>query len=195
MQLRFQLQGRSSVTKGKQGRVKETEGVLNGAVYSHCHGFFSPGGDSNDMSAEVVKNSWEKRAKESVVISKGEGSDFVAKVVDLAARELITSASLGQGLTVPRLPAMVVTQVQLDRAKVSTKSAVLMNLESRDIRRELGMEIIEEHTVMEYSKVSKKCEKCGHGEATYYTRQMRSADKGQTTLCTCTGYGHPSQEN
>ncbi|KAG4908960.1 hypothetical protein JHK87_055076 [Glycine soja] len=79
--------------------------------------------------------------------------------MDLATRELITSASLGQ-----------VTQVQLDRAKVSTKSAVLMNLESRDIRRELGMEIIEEHTVMEYSKVNKKCEKCGHGEATYYTR-------------------------
>ncbi|RZB99554.1 Mitochondrial-processing peptidase subunit alpha [Glycine soja] len=72
------------------------------------------------MLAEVVKNSWKKRAKESVVISKGEGSDFVAKAVDLAARELITSASLGQ-----------VTQVQLDRAKVSTKSAVLMNLESR----------------------------------------------------------------
>ncbi|KAG4974783.1 hypothetical protein JHK87_031604 [Glycine soja] len=71
---------------------------------------------------------------------------------------------------------MVVTQVQLDCAKVSTKSAVLMNLESRDIRRELGMEIIEEHTVMEYSK-------------------MRSADKGQTTFYTCTGYGHPSQEN
>ncbi|XP_028247304.1 mitochondrial-processing peptidase subunit alpha-like [Glycine soja] len=136
------------------------------------------------MLAEVVKNSWKKRAKESVVISKGEGSDFVAKAVDLAARELITSASLGQ-----------VTQVQLDRAKVSTKSAVLMNLESRDIRRELGMEIIEEHMVMEYSKVSKKCEKCGHGEATYYTRLMRSADKGQTTFYTCIGYGHPSQEN
>ncbi|KAG4379208.1 hypothetical protein AAZX31_17G189100 [Glycine max] len=136
------------------------------------------------MSAEVVKNSWKKIAKESVVISKGEGSDFVAKAVDLAARELITSASLGQ-----------VTQVQLDRAKVSTKSAVLMNLESIDIRRELGMEIIEEHTVMEYSKVSKKCEKCGHGEATYYTIQMRSADKGQTTFYTCTSYGHPSQEN
>ncbi|KAH1189653.1 DNA-directed RNA polymerase I subunit RPA12 [Glycine max] len=104
--------------------------------------------------------------------------------MDLAARELITSASLGQ-----------LTQVQLDRAKVSTKSAVLMNLESRDIRRELEMEIIEEHTVMEYSKVSKKCEKCGHGEATYYTRQMRSTDKGQTTFYACTGCGHPSQEN
>ncbi|KAL3005799.1 hypothetical protein AAZX31_08G240200 [Glycine max] len=65
----------------------------------------------------------------------------------------------------------------------------------QDTRRELGMEIIEEHTVMEYSKVSKKCEKCGHGEATYYTRQMRSADKGQTTFYTCTGCGHQSQEN
>ncbi|KAL3016225.1 hypothetical protein AAZX31_06G201100 [Glycine max] len=41
-----------------------------------------------------------------------------------------------------------------------------------DIKRELGMEIIEEHTMMEYSKVSKKCEKCGHGEAIYYTRQV-----------------------
>ncbi|KHN23994.1 DNA-directed RNA polymerase I subunit RPA12 [Glycine soja] len=88
------------------------------------------------MSTEVVKNSWKKRAKESVMISKGE-----------------------------------------------------------DIRRELGMEIIEEHTVMEYSKVNKKCEKCGHGEAIYYTRHMRSVDKGKTTFYTCTGYGHPSQEN
>ncbi|KAG5028422.1 hypothetical protein JHK87_011936 [Glycine soja] len=94
-----------------------------------------------------------------------------------------------------RLPAMIVTQVQLDHAKVSTKSAVLMNLESRDIRRELGMEIIEEHTVMEYSKVNNKCEKCGHVEATYYTRQMKSVDKGQATFYTCTGCGHQSQEN
>ncbi|KHN14041.1 DNA-directed RNA polymerase I subunit RPA12 [Glycine soja] len=98
-----------------------------------------------------------------------------------------------------RLPAMVVTQVQLDRAKVSTKSAKkmieLLAIVPYVIERELGMEIIEEHTVMEYSKVNKKCEKCGHGEATYYTRQMRSADKGQTTFYTCTGCGHQSQEN
>ncbi|KAH1188850.1 Mitochondrial-processing peptidase subunit alpha [Glycine max] len=153
MQLRFQLQGRNSVTKGKQGRVKETEGVLNGVVYSHCHGFFS------------VQKILRKKPRFFVQQEEARGSDFVAKAMDLAARELITSASLGQ-----------VTQVQLDRAKVSTKSAVLMNLESRDIRRELGMEIIEEHTVMEYSK-------------------MRSADKEQTTFYTCTGCGHQSQEN
>ncbi|KAG5017381.1 hypothetical protein JHK85_023517 [Glycine max] len=144
------------------------------------------------MLAEVVKNSWKKRAKESVVISKGEC--ITRTRFDLRCfLSLAVNPDMCQ--IEYRLPAMVVTQVQLDRAKVSTKSAVLMNLESRDIRRELGMEIIEEHMVMEYSKVNKKCEKCGHGEATYYTRLMRSADKGQTTFYTCIGYGHPSQEN
>ncbi|KAG5012675.1 hypothetical protein JHK86_024936 [Glycine max] len=36
-----------------------------------------------------------------------------------------------RSLLITMFPAMAVTQVQLDRAKVSTKSAVLMNLESR----------------------------------------------------------------
>jgi len=72
----------------------------------------------------------------------------VENAVDLAARELIALASPGQGLIcLPcflspfvnpdicqikyGLPTMAVSQVQLDRAKESTKSAVLMNLESR----------------------------------------------------------------
>ncbi|KAG4978908.1 hypothetical protein JHK86_038382 [Glycine max] len=60
------------------------------------------------------------------------GSDFVAKAVDLAARELIAIASPGQ-----------VTQVQLDLAKLSTKSAVLMNLESRMIASEdIGRQVL-----------------------------------------------------
>ncbi|QCE09013.1 mitochondrial-processing peptidase subunit alpha-like [Vigna unguiculata] len=59
-------------------------------------------------------------------------SDFVEKAVDLAARELIALASQGQ-----------VSQVQLDRAKESTKSAVLMNLESRMIASEdIGRQIL-----------------------------------------------------
>jgi len=68
--------------------------------------------------------------------------------VDIAAKELIAIASPGQGFASLlflkyfsknfhlckiklELLAMTVTQVQLDRAKKSTKSAVLMNLESR----------------------------------------------------------------
>ncbi|OAY53095.1 mitochondrial-processing peptidase subunit alpha [Manihot esculenta] len=49
-------------------------------------------------------------------------SDFVAKAVDVAVGELIAIAQPGQ-----------VTKLQLDRAKESTRSAVLMNLESRMI--------------------------------------------------------------
>ncbi|KAJ7959374.1 DNA-directed RNA polymerase subunit, partial [Quillaja saponaria] len=65
---------------------------------------------------------------------------------------------------------------------------------AEDIRRELGIVIIEEQKV-QLSKVNKKCEKCGHDEANYYTRQMRSADEGQTTFYTCTRCSHQFQEN
>ena len=79
-----------------------------------------------------------------------QGSDFVAQAVDIAASELISIATPGQGLkifvfiifyflffiislfnTPCSLLVVSVSQVQLNRAKESTKSAVLMNLESR----------------------------------------------------------------
>ncbi|KAF8388889.1 hypothetical protein HHK36_025570 [Tetracentron sinense] len=60
------------------------------------------------------------------------GSEFVSKAVDIAARELLAVATPGQ-----------VDQVQLDRAKESTKSAVLMNLESRMVASEdIGRQIL-----------------------------------------------------
>ncbi|KAJ8638620.1 hypothetical protein MRB53_012887 [Persea americana] len=60
------------------------------------------------------------------------GSEFVSKAVDLAARELIAVATPGE-----------VDQKQLDRAKESTKSAVLMNLESRTVVAEdIGRQIL-----------------------------------------------------
>uniref|UniRef100_A0A1D1ZBE4 Mitochondrial-processing peptidase subunit alpha n=1 Tax=Anthurium amnicola TaxID=1678845 RepID=A0A1D1ZBE4_9ARAE len=60
------------------------------------------------------------------------GSDFVSKAVDLAARELLAVASPGQ-----------VSQLELDRAKQSTKSAVLMNLESRMVAAEdIGRQVL-----------------------------------------------------
>ncbi|XP_054798840.1 uncharacterized protein LOC129303505 [Prosopis cineraria] len=67
-------------------------------------------------------------------------------------------------------------------------------ISAEDIRKELGIIIMEEQKV-QLSKVNKKCEKCGHGEANFYTRQMRSADEGQTTFYTCTRCGHQFQEN
>ncbi|KAH0453663.1 hypothetical protein IEQ34_017987 [Dendrobium chrysotoxum] len=60
------------------------------------------------------------------------GSDFVAKAVDVAAAELQAIATPGQ-----------VTQVELDRAKNATRSAILMNLESRAIVAEdIGRQIL-----------------------------------------------------
>ncbi|OQU78332.1 hypothetical protein SORBI_3009G204601 [Sorghum bicolor] len=58
--------------------------------------------------------------------------DFSSKAVDLAAGELLEIATPGK-----------VTQEQLDRAKEATKSAVLMNLESRSIASEdIGRQVL-----------------------------------------------------
>eukprot|EP01018_Ginkgo_biloba_P001605 Gb_01400 [translate_table: standard] len=60
------------------------------------------------------------------------GSDFVTQAVELATRELLAVATPGQ-----------VTEVELNRAKNSTKSAVLMNLESRMVVTEdIGRQIL-----------------------------------------------------
>ncbi|KAK9142004.1 hypothetical protein Syun_011404 [Stephania yunnanensis] len=59
-------------------------------------------------------------------------SGFVSKAVDLAAREFLEIATPGK-----------VKQVELDRAKESTKSAVLMNLESRMVASEdIGRQVL-----------------------------------------------------
>lgn len=60
------------------------------------------------------------------------GSDFVSKAIDIAANELLAVATSGQ-----------VDQVQLDRAKQATKSAILMNLESRMVVSEdIGRQVL-----------------------------------------------------
>lgn len=60
------------------------------------------------------------------------GPEFINKAVDLAVRELTSIATAGQ-----------VDQVQLDRAIMATKSAVLMNLESRTVAAEdIGRQIL-----------------------------------------------------
>ncbi|CAL0330898.1 unnamed protein product [Lupinus luteus] len=60
------------------------------------------------------------------------GSDFVSKAIDIAANELLAVATSGK-----------VDQVQLDRAKSATKSAILMNLESRMVVSEdIGRQVL-----------------------------------------------------
>ncbi|PIN14334.1 Mitochondrial processing peptidase, alpha subunit [Handroanthus impetiginosus] len=60
------------------------------------------------------------------------GSDFAPHAIDIAVRELIAVATPGE-----------VDQVQLDRAKQSTRSAILMNLESRMVASEdIGKQIL-----------------------------------------------------
>nr|KYP54122.1 hypothetical protein KK1_000296 [Cajanus cajan] len=87
--------------------------------------------------------------------------DFVPKAVEIAAKELLSIASPGQ-----------VSQVQLDRAKKTTKSAVLMNLESRmiaseDIGRQIltygerkpveqFLKVVDEITLDDITKISQK---------------------------------------
>ncbi|GAB2292443.1 hypothetical protein Dimus_026683 [Dionaea muscipula] len=88
-------------------------------------------------------------------------SDFVSKAIDIAARELIAIATPGE-----------VNQVQLERAKASTKSAILMNLESRMVASEdLGrllltygerkpvehfLKVVEEVTVKDITSMGEK---------------------------------------
>ncbi|KAH6779048.1 Insulinase family protein [Perilla frutescens var. hirtella] len=60
------------------------------------------------------------------------GSDFAPQAIDIAVKELISVASPGE-----------VNDLQLNRAKQSTKSAILMNLESRMVASEdIGKQIL-----------------------------------------------------
>ncbi|TQE07570.1 hypothetical protein C1H46_006890 [Malus baccata] len=66
---------------------------------------------------------------------------------------------------------------------------------AEDIRRDLGISIIPEEKVQLQKTDAKTCEKCGHNEHTYYSRQMRSADEGATTFYVCTNCQHQFTEN
>ncbi|PQQ01066.1 DNA-directed RNA polymerase I subunit RPA12 [Prunus yedoensis var. nudiflora] len=66
---------------------------------------------------------------------------------------------------------------------------------AEDVRRELGISIIREEKVQLQKTDAKTCEKCGHNEHTYYSRQMRSADEGATTFYVCTNCQHQFTEN
>ncbi|URE45808.1 mitochondrial-processing peptidase subunit [Musa troglodytarum] len=84
-------------------------------------GSFSAGGPGKGMHSRLFFD-----------VTLDQGPEFVSKAVELAVREMLAVATPGQ-----------VDQLQLDRAKDSTKSAVLMNLESRMVASEdIGRQIL-----------------------------------------------------
>ncbi|KAF6136189.1 hypothetical protein GIB67_001598 [Kingdonia uniflora] len=71
-----------------------------------------------------------------------------------------------------------------------------------DIRRELGIEPfvqlagnVNEKVEVHRKLVKETCTKCGHDEQYYVTRQLRSADEGQTVFYECPNCGHSYSEN
>ncbi|KAL1353031.1 hypothetical protein HN51_016976 [Arachis hypogaea] len=113
-------------------------------------------------------------------------------------RDFLFCQLCGTMLTIPFRASDKYAHCPLCKAKRNLKhirgKEISYKISAEDIRRELGINIIEEQKV-QLSKVNKKCDKCGHDEATFYTRQMRSADEGQTTFYTCLGCGFQFQEN
>ncbi|MCL7034294.1 hypothetical protein MKW94_002733 [Papaver nudicaule] len=72
----------------------------------------------------------------------------------------------------------------------------------RDIRRELRIEpfvkvdgISTDEGQVERTTVNQTCPKCGNPQLEYYTKQLRSADEGQTVFYECAKCGHKYNEN
>uniref|UniRef100_I1PEY5 DNA-directed RNA polymerase subunit n=1 Tax=Oryza glaberrima TaxID=4538 RepID=I1PEY5_ORYGL len=73
----------------------------------------------------------------------------------------------------------------------------------QDIRRELKLDpyvilettLKEEDVIVERATVNKECEKCKNPELQYYTKQLRSADEGQTVFYKCAKCRHEFNEN
>jgi DNA-directed RNA polymerase I subunit RPA12 len=53
----------------------------------------------------------------------------------------------------------------------------------------------EEDVIVERATVNKECEKCKNPELQYYTKQLRSADEGQTVFYKCANCRHEFNEN
>ncbi|KAL5572517.1 hypothetical protein UlMin_022114 [Ulmus minor] len=110
-------------------------------------GSFSPGGPGKGMHSRLYKRVLNEQPNfQSIsafnniynntgifgIQAASTGYDFVARAVDIVANELVSIAKPG-----------AVDQAELDRAKKSTKSAILMNLESRMIASEdIGRQVL-----------------------------------------------------
>ncbi|CAI0375385.1 unnamed protein product [Linum tenue] len=66
---------------------------------------------------------------------------------------------------------------------------------AEDIRRDLGISHFEGKMEVKDMEINKKCEKCSNTKLKFSTRQMRSADEGQTTFFHCPVCSYTFTEN
>ncbi|XP_026656584.2 DNA-directed RNA polymerase I subunit RPA12-like isoform X2 [Phoenix dactylifera] len=68
---------------------------------------------------------------------------------------------------------------------------------AEDIRRELKIEpfVVLETTPVDEAVVNESCPQCHHPQLEYYTRQLRSADEGQTVFYECPECRHKFSVN
>ncbi|WCJ33269.1 DNA-directed RNA polymerase I subunit RPA12 [Euphorbia peplus] len=79
-------------------------------------------------------------------------------------------------------------------AEVSSRE-ISYRVTAEDIKKDLGISNFEGKTEVKDMEISKKCEKCSNTKLKFSTRQMRSADEGQTTFYHCTKCLHTFSEN
>ncbi|CAN1227131.1 DNA-directed RNA polymerase I subunit RPA12 [Linum grandiflorum] len=65
----------------------------------------------------------------------------------------------------------------------------------QDIRKDLGISHFEGKMEVKDMEINKQCEKCSNTKLKFSTRQMRSADEGQTTFYHCSVCSHTFTEN
>ncbi|CAN0927240.1 DNA-directed RNA polymerase I subunit RPA12 [Linum grandiflorum] len=66
---------------------------------------------------------------------------------------------------------------------------------AEDIRKDLGISHFEGKMEVKDMEINKQCEKCSNTKLKFSTRQMRSADEGQTTFYHCSVCSHTFTEN
>ncbi|KAK9282869.1 hypothetical protein L1049_011094 [Liquidambar formosana] len=90
------------------------------------------------------------------------------------------------------------------KAKEICGREICLTATAKDIQRELGIKPFvkagglyidfDGEEEVRHATTRRTCEKCGHPELEYYTRQTRSADEGETAFYHCRKCGHRFKE-
>ncbi|CAN1305421.1 DNA-directed RNA polymerase I subunit RPA12, partial [Linum perenne] len=81
------------------------------------------------------------------------------------------------------------------RGKAGAQSSSIYVVMVQEIRRDLGISDFEGNLEVKDMEINKQCEKCSNTKLKFSTRQMRSADEGQTTFYHCAVCSHTFTEN